>query len=61
MHSSDKNIEIMMNYAADEVIDELLNHTKRISKQVGRINESQWLGFYVHLLHYKYHKTNPII
>ena len=41
MHSRGKNIEIMMNYAADEVIDELLNHTKRISKQVGRINESQ--------------------
>ena len=55
MHEKHENIKIMMNYEADEVIEELFQSLK---KRYQSYKNKQNVD-YVHYLYYKCHKINP--
>ena len=55
MHSKSDDIEIMINYEADEVIKELLEYQNNLEL----MKSSEFVFDYVHLLYYRYHKINP--
>ena len=60
MHPKSDNIEIMMNDKPDEIIEELLDSLKnRYQHILESMKGSEFAFAYVHLLHYKCHKTNP--
>ena len=64
MHSkmvTQKNIEIMINDEADEVIDKLFESLKkRYQNKLEESMKDSEFGFdHVHLLYYKCHKINP--
>ena len=59
MHSRSDNIEIMINYEADEVIKNFLNNSKkRYHNNLEKMESSEFVFNYVHLLYYKCHKLN---
>ena len=60
MHSKGYNIKVMMNDEADEVIKKLFDSLKnRYQNNLESMKGSEFVFNYVHLLYYKYHKTNP--
>ena len=59
MHSKSDTIEIMINGEADEVIKELLDSLKnRGQNNLEVMKGSEFVFYYIHLLHYKYQKIN---
>ena len=59
MHSKSDNIEIMINDEADEVIKEIFDLLKnRYQNKLESMKSGEFVFDYVHLLNYKYHKTN---
>ena len=60
MHSKSDNIEIMMNYKADEIIEELFDSLKnRYQNNLELMRGSEFVFDYVQLLYHKCHKINP--
>ena len=60
MHSKRDNIEIMMNYKADEIIEELFDSLKNICQNnLQSMKVSEFVLNYVKLLYYKCHKIYP--
>ena len=56
MHSKSDNIEIMINYEADEVIKELFDSLKnKYQNNLESMKGSEFVFDYVHLLYYKCH------
>ena len=54
MHSKSDNIEIMMNYKADEIIRELFDSLKiRYQNNLESMKGSEFAFDYVYLLYYK--------
>ena len=54
MHSKSDNIEIMMNYKADEIIRELFDsHKIRYQNNLESMKGSEFAFDYVYLLYYK--------
>ena len=54
MYSKSDNIEIMMNYKADEIIRELFDSLKiRYQNNLESMKGGEFVFDYVHLLHYK--------
>ena len=59
-HAKSDNIEIMMNYKADEITEELFDSLKnRYQNNLESMKDGEFVFDYVHLLYYKYHKINP--
>ena len=59
MNSKSDKIEIMMNYEADEIIEELFDSFKnRYQNNLELMKCSEFVFDYVHLLYYKCHKIN---
>ena len=59
MHSKLDSIEIMINYEADEVKENLFESLKnRYQNNLESMKGSEFVFVYVHLLYYKYHKIN---
>ena len=60
MHSKRDNIEIMMNYKADEIIEELFDSLKNIyQNNLQSMKGSEFVLNYVKLFYYKCHKIYP--
>ena len=60
MHSKRDNIEIMMNYKADEIIEELFDSLKNIyQNNLQSMKGSEFVLNYGKLLYYKCHKIYP--
>ena len=61
MHSNSDSIEIIMNNDTDEAIEELFKSLqKRYQNNLEKkVEGSEFLFDYVHLLYYKCHKINP--
>ena len=60
MHSESDNIEIMINYEADQVTKELFDSLKnKYQDSLESVEGSEFVFDYVHLLYYKCHKINP--
>ena len=61
MHSKSDNKEIMINDEADEIIEGLFDSLKsRYQNNLESIRGREYVFDYVHLMHYKCHKINPI-
>ena len=59
MHSKSNNIEIMMNDEVNEVIKNLFKSLKkRYQNKLEKMEGSEFVFNYDHLLHYKCHKIN---
>ena len=59
MHSKLDSIEIMINYEADEVKENLFESLKnRYQNNLESMKGSEFVFVYVHLLYYKCHKIN---
>ena len=59
MHSKSDSIEIMINYEADEVQENLFESLKnRYQNNLESMKGSEFVFGCVHLLYYKCHKTN---
>ena len=60
MHSKSDSIEIMINHNADEVIEERFKslHNRYKNNSEKSMKASGFVFNYVHLFHYKCHKTN---
>ena len=60
MYSKSDNIEIMINGEADKVAEKLYKSLKRrYQNNLEKVEGSEFVFDYVHLLHYKCHKRNP--
>ena len=60
MYSEIDNIEIMINYEADEITRELFDSLgNRYQNNLESMKGSEFVFDYVHLLYYKCHKINP--
>ena len=61
MHSKSDNVEIMINYEENEVIEELFQSSlsRHQSSLETKTKGSSFIFDHVHLLYYKCHKMNP--